>query len=180
ERAVSARRFTTNFGVRILFGPQRMGEFHEPSTDAIRALLRQLSRMAEYVVLDLPPDSSAGIEAAVRACDQVSIVLEPEPTCVQAAKMMLELLKSWGTSGSLVSVIISNRSGMTAGANLRDIRNQLNCEVVGVVPFASEACTAALNQGLPLAVYRPDHIAAMTLKEMASRLATSPVIGIRL
>ncbi len=180
ERAVNARLFATSFGIRILFGPQRVEEFHEPSADAVSALLRQLGRMADYVVLDLPPDASPAIEAAVRACDQVSIVLEPEPTCVQAARMMMELLKSWGTTGSLVSVIISNRSGMTAGANLRDIRNQLGCEVVGVVPFASEACTASLNQGLPLAIYRPDNIAAMTLKEMASRLATSPVIGIRL
>lgn len=180
ERAVTARLFATNFGVRILFGPQRVEEFHEPSADAVRALLRQLSRMADYVVLDLPPRAAPGIEAAARACDQVSVVLEPEATCVQAARMMMEVLKTWGVSGSLVSVIISNRSGMTSGANLRDIRNQLGCEVVGVVPFASEACTASLNQGLPLAVYRPDNIAAMTLKEMASRLAVSPVIGIRL
>lgn len=180
ERAVNARLFTTSFGVRILFGPQRAEEFHEPSADSVRALLRQLGRMADYVVLDLPPAASPAIEAAVRACDQVSIVLEPEATCVQATRVMMELLKTWGTTGSLVSVIISNRSGMTSGANLREIKNQLGCEVVGVVPFASEACTASLNQGLPLAVYRPDNIAAMTLKEMASRLATSPVIGIRL
>lgn len=180
ERAVNARLFTTSFGVRILFGPQRAEEFHEPSADAVGALLRQLGRMADYVVLDLPPDASPAIEAAVRACDQVSIVLEPETTCVQATRVMMELFKTWGTTGSLVSVIISNRSGMTSGANLREIKNQLGCEVVGVVPFASEACMASLNQGLPLAVYRPDNIAAMTLKEMAARLATSPVIGIRL
>lgn len=180
ERAVNARLFTTNFGVRILFGPQRTEEFHEPSADAVRTVVRQLGRMADYVVLDLPPSASPAIEAAVRACDQVSIVLEPETTCVQATKVLMELFKTWGTTGSLVSVIISNRSGMTSGANLREIKNQLGCEVVGVVPFASEACTASLNQGLPLAVYRPDNIAAMTLKEMASRLATSPVIGIRL
>ncbi|MGC8781621.1 MAG: response regulator [Anaerolineae bacterium] len=180
ERAINARLFATNFGVRILFGPQRVEEFHEPSADTIRALLRQLSRMADYVVLDLPPDASPAVEAAVRACDQVSIVLEPETTCIQAARMMMELLKSWGTSGSLVSVIISNRSGMTVGTNLRDIRNQLGCEVVGVVPFASEAYAASLNQGVPLAIYRPDNIAAMTLKEMASRLTATPLIGIRL
>jgi MinD-like ATPase involved in chromosome partitioning or flagellar assembly len=108
------------------------------------------------------------------------VVLEPDPTGIQAAKVTLDLLKSWGTSGSLVSAIISNRSGMTSGANLRDVRAQLGCEIIGVVPFASEACTAALGQGVPLTVYRADNIASMTLKEMTSRLVAGTLVGIRL
>jgi Flp pilus assembly CpaE family ATPase len=80
----------------------------------------------------------------------------------------------------LVSATVSNRSGMTSGANLREIRAQLGCEIIGVVPFASEACTAALAQGVPLAVWRADNIASMTLKEMASRLSASTLVGIRL
>lgn len=180
ERAVNARLFSTGFGAKVLFGPQRIEEFREPSVETIKATLKQLVNMAEYVVLDIQPGASPAIEAQVRACDLVSVILEPEPTCIQAAKVALELLRSWGVSGSLVSAVISNRSGMTTGANLREIRTQIGCEIVGVMPFASEACTAALNQGLPLAIWRADNIASMTLKEMASRLTAGAVVGIRL
>lgn len=180
ERAVNARIFSTSFGVKVLFGPQRIEEFREPSVETIRTTIKQLAAMAEYVVLDIQSGSSPAIETTLRACDLVSVVLEPEPTCIQAARVALELLRAWGISGNLVSAVVSNRSGMTTGANLREIRTQLGCEIVGVVPFASEAYTAALTQGVPLAVWRPDNIAAMTLKEMAARLTATTLIGIRL
>ncbi len=179
ERAINAHLFSTSFGVKVLFGPQQPSEFRELNPETVRAIIRQLANISEYVILDLPPGVSPVIEAALRACDLVSVVLEPDPTGVQAAKVALDLLRTWGISGSLVSAVVSNRSGMTTGANLRDIRAQIGCEIIGVVPYASEACTAALNQGVPLAVWRADHIAAMTMKEMVSRLTASTLIGIR-
>jgi DNA-binding response OmpR family regulator len=180
ERAVNARLFSTGFGVKILFGPQRVDEFREPTVESVKATIRQFTNMAEYVVLDIQPGASPAIEAAIRACDLVTVILEPDVTSVQAAKVSLDLLRSWGVSGSLVSATVSNRSGMTSGTNLREIKSQLGCEIIGVVPFASEACTAALSQGVPLAIWRADNIASMTLKEMASRLSASALVGIRL
>ncbi len=180
ERSTNAHLFNSSFGVKILFGPQQPPEFHELNPEVVRAVLNQLVTMTEYVILDLPTGVSPATEVALRACDLVSVILEPDPTGVQAAKVALDLLRSWGISGNLVSAVISNRSGMTTGANLREIRTQLGCEIVGVVPYASEVCMAALNQGVPLAVWRADHIAAMTLKEMVSRLTASALIGIRL
>lgn len=180
ERAVNARLFSTAFGIKVLFGPQRIEEFREPTAESVKTTIRQLGNMAEYVVLDIQPGASSAVEAAVRACDLVSVVLEPDVTCVQAARIALDLLRSWGISGSLVSAIISNRSGMTTSTNLREIRSQLGCEIIGVMPFASEACTAALGQGAPLAVWRADNIASMTLKEMAARLTANTLVGIRL
>jgi len=180
ERTVNARLFTAGFGVKILFGPQRIEEFREPIAESVKATIRQCTNLAEYVVLDIASGASPAIESAIRACDLVSVVLEPDVTSVQAAKMTLELLRSWGVSGSLVSATVSNRSGMTTGANLREIKAQLGCEIIGVVPFASEACTAALSQGVPLAVWRADNIASMTLKEMTSRLSANALVGIRL
>ncbi len=180
ERAVNARLFSTGFGVKILFGPQRVDEFREPTVESVKATIRQFTSMTEYVVLDIQPGASSAIEAAIRACDLVSVILEPDLTSIQAAKVTLDLLRSWGVSGSLVSATVSNRSGMTSGTNLREIKSQLGCEIIGVVPFASEACTAALSQGVPLAVWRADNIASMTLKEMTSRLAANALVGIRL
>jgi DNA-binding response OmpR family regulator len=180
ERAVNARLFSTGFGVKIMFGPQRVDEFREPTIESVKATIRQFTNLAEYVVLDIQPGASPVTEAAVRACDLVTVILEPDITGVQAARVALDLLRSWGMSGSLVSATVSNRSGMTSGVNLREIKSQLGCEIIGVVPFASEACTAALSQGVPLAVWRADNIAAMTLKEMTSRLAANTLVGIRL
>jgi len=180
ERAVNARLFSTGFGVKIMFGPQRVDEFREPTVESVKATIRQFTSMTEYVVLDIQPGASSAIEAAIRACDLVSVILEPDLTSIQAAKVTLDLLRSWGVSGSLVSATVSNRSGMTSGTNLREIKSQLGCEIIGVVPFASEACTAALSQGVPLAVWRADNIASMTLKEMTSRLAANALVGIRL
>jgi pilus assembly protein CpaE len=179
ERELGARLFAATVGMRVLFGPQRVEEFRELDAPHAEAIVRQATLMADYVVVDLPPLPTETHRVLADLCDIFAVVLEGEPSCVNAAKMVLHLLRSWDLVGNRAVAVVTNRSGFTTAISLPDIRAQLGCEIVGVMPFAGEACLAAAGQGVPLALFRPDNIAASTLRDMVGRLTADTMVGIR-
>ena len=130
--------------------------------------------------MDLPPYTGEAAAAAVRACQVIGLVIEPDATCVEAARVTLDLLRSLGLGGNTVGAIVVNRSGLTTGLAARDIRAQLGCEIFGAIPRAAEACLAAQERGGTLVSLRSEHMAAAALTEMAGRLAVEPVVGMRI
>ncbi len=180
ERALNARLFSTPAGMKVLFGPQKLTDYRELSGPWVEALLRRAALMADYVVLDLPCCPSAANQAAARACDLVALVLESESSCINAAKASLGLLSSWGVVGNLVGAVIVNRGASAMAVSLREIKGELGCEILGVMPAAGDACIAAVNSGVPLPLSSPNHMATSTLVEMTNRLMTDATVGIRL
>ena len=171
ERKLNARLYSPRTGLRILFGPQKVEEFQELDADWAAAIVRQVSAMADFIVIDLPPIPSAASRAALSLADVVALVLEPELGCLTAARVTIELLVSWGISKELIGAVVSRRAATTMSTPPRDIKKRLGCEILGVVTPAVEACLAAQEQGTPLVLYKPDSMASITLTEMANRLA---------
>ena len=180
ERELSKRLFSSPFGVRVLFGPQKAHEFKQIEPDQAEAMIEGLAGMADYTVIDLPCYASSANKAAIRRCDFVALVVAPEMTCVMSGKVTLELLRSWDVSGGLVGAIVVNRMIAARAMKLREIKSGLGCEIVGVVPPAAETCIAAQERGVPLVIYQPNSTAAVNLAEMTNRLVAGEVIAVRL
>jgi MinD-like ATPase involved in chromosome partitioning or flagellar assembly len=142
-------------------------------------MIKGLAGMADYVIVDLPRHLSSANQVAIRHCDFIALVVVPEPDCVMSGKVTLELLRSWGVSGGLVGAVVVNRTLLAKAMKLPEIRSGLGCEIVGVVPPAAEACVAAQERGLPLALYQPNSTAVVNLTEIANRLAAGEVMTVR-
>ncbi len=179
ERTLSKSLVKLSPGLRALFGPQKAAEFQDIEPAQGEAVINGLGRMADYVVVDLPCCPHGAVQAAARLCGVMVLVVEREPTCVMAGKIALDLLKSWGVHG-VAGALIVNRAVVPVPMSLPEIRSGLGCELVGVVPPAAEACMAAQRQGLPLVLYQPDNMAAVSLTEIANRLAADKIAVLRL
>ena len=173
EQALSSALARTAFGPRVLFGPQRVEEFQEIAAEQAEAVIRGLASMADYLVIDLPCHPCAASQAAMRQCDLVLLVLEPEPTSVMSGKTTMAWLRSLGLSGGLVGAMVVIRSRLHI--SLSEIKAELGCDVIGVMPPAAEECVAAARLGRPLVHYRPDHMATRSLIQMAGRLAADRI-----
>jgi Flp pilus assembly CpaE family ATPase len=179
ERELSTRLFSSRFGLRVLFGPQKVDEFREIEPDQAEAVIKGLAGMADYVIVDLPRHLSSANQVVIRHCDFIALVVVPEPACVMSGKVTLELLRSWGVSGGLVGAVVVNRTLLAKAMKLPEIRSRLGCEIIGIVPPAAEACVAAQERGVPLALHQPHSTAAVNLTEIANRLAAGEVMTMR-
>jgi DNA-binding response OmpR family regulator len=173
ERELNIRLTNHSTGLRILFGPQKVDQYREIRPDQAEAVVTGLIRIADYTIVDLPCCPSSASQAALRRCNFAVLVVEPEPSCVQAAKVTLELLKSWGVSGGLVGSVIVNRTASAMPMKFDEIASQLDCRVIGVVQLATEACLSAQKRGVPLVASQPDNPASANLTELADKLSSS-------
>jgi Flp pilus assembly CpaE family ATPase len=90
----------------------------------------------------------------------------------------VQLLESWGLSRALVGVVTVNRGLWGTPLGPREIRAEVGCEVVGMIPPGAEAVRSAVQTGLPLILSRPESNTAAALNELASRLILNPVPAI--
>lgn len=167
-------------GLRILFGPQQAREFKDIEPEQAAAIVNGLSRTADFVILDLPNQPSPATQAVAPLCDFVAVVTEREPAAVASGKAIVELLQSWGVGANLVGAIILNRTEFTIPMEFAEIESTMNCPIVGLVPWAANACLQALREGTPLVTSQLDNYPAHCLVEIAGKIAANKLVGMKL
>lgn len=174
-RELRLRLVTHVTGLQVLFGTNLVEMFKTIEPDQAEAVIKGVASLADTVVLDLPNLPSSANRAATRLCHFVTLVVGQEPDALISAQVKLELLKSWGVHGSMVGIVIVNRAPAAGSITLSEIRSQFDCEIVGVVPPAIDACIVAQRQGVPLVVSQPKGATAVSLTEITQKLKT--IIG---
>jgi DNA-binding response OmpR family regulator len=180
ERELALRLANHPSGLRLLLGPQHVAQYRELRPEQAEAVLDGLRRLADYVVVDLPAYPSPANQAAARRCDVVTVVLEPIPSCVKAAQITLDLLKTWGVGGGLVQSVVVNRVSWTTPMSAEEITEQLGSEIVGSIPPAAEACFLAEKTSVPLVAALPESVASVNLRGLAARLAPELAVGMEI
>jgi len=170
RKELATRLYKLTPNLKLLFGPQKLSEFEQIQPEQAKTIIRVLSQMSRYTIVDLPNYPFGVGPAIIQHFDFVSLVLEPDPMCVQAAKPILKLVRAWGPSDSLMGAIVVNRVPPTIPVALADIQSELGCNILGVVPHAAELFITARRLGKPIVLYQPSSIAAASLAEIATKL----------
>ena len=166
-------------GALVLPGPQRPEEYGELSRAHAQAIVRAALETADQVVLDLPPFPSEANRAAVEVCRNVVVVTEWEESSLDAARAVVELLRFWNVDSEAIGALVVNRSPLGTNTSVAEIGTRLGCPVWGVMPPAADACADALRVGMPLAVHRPQAMAATSLFEAVRKIGAAPGNGFR-
>lgn len=167
---VEDRLLRTPFGLGVLFGPQEAREEVELAPEHVAAVVDSLGELAEYVVLDIPAFPCSGAREALRHAWRVFLCLEPEPSCLRAARVAVDVLRTIGVVGQLVGAIAINRAALPTAPNVEEMSELIDIDVLGVLPPAAEACAASERSGIPLVLAQPDNVYTMALAELADRI----------
>lgn len=161
---------TDHSGLEILFGPSKSSDRLTMDPAWVEDVVAQLSDMAEFVVLDLPTDLDEAAEAALMACELVTLVTRPEPDSLAAAKRKLNVMRSWGIGGGMLEAVIVNHVPLAVGVSVDEIGDRLECEIAAVIPPAADAFAVAQRRGRPLLLAQPKHAAVTRLTQLAEKL----------
>jgi MinD-like ATPase involved in chromosome partitioning or flagellar assembly/CheY-like chemotaxis protein len=163
------------FGIKAAFASRQAADFREIQPEQVKAILSTASRMADYVIVDLPSEPCQVTQAAVNNCDGTAMVVVREPACLKAGKSTTELLALWGVAEKslLAVVVVKDAEGFISP---EELASRLGCAIAGVIPPAAELCAASLKAGTPLCVLDPESIAAGNFTRLVERLAGSAVL----
>jgi len=129
--------------------------------------------MADYVILDLPCYPSEANQAAIRRCDLVALIVEPESTALASGIIAVDQIKSWGVYGNRLGIIVVNRSPLANPIKLDQFKTAMGYEVIGVIPTAAEALIASQHTGLPIIFFQPNSNISKAYIEITKRISAS-------
>jgi DNA-binding response OmpR family regulator len=155
-------------GLRLLAAPQAaaggsMTEAH------LAAVLDVLSSEAEFLILDLPGVTAAGVRYVLGRADQVLLVTEPEASSVACAQADMAALKAWGVLDRMNPVIVS-RSRSTMLFKSGEVEAQLGMPAIRTIPPAPEAFHELARSGMPIVTGKPGELAAGALVDLTKWL----------
>lgn len=139
--------------VRVLLAPASP-EFADLVTAAsLRAILRELSRNFDFVVVDSPAHLEERILEVMEVADQILVVSSFNITAVKDTKVTLKLLHSLGIERDRVAVIL-NQTQAKAAFPRQEIETSLKLEVLAHLPF-DPRIDDTIDNGRPMVVSEP-------------------------
>ena len=172
EENVAARLCKGLSGTQVLFGPQQSDMHQEIDPEQAASVVRLLSTMADYVILDFPSQFSLATQAAIGLCSSVVVVTERELGSVICGKTALKQLQALGVGGDNVWAVVVNRTEFPKPLELSEIQMQLGCGILGVVPLATSAFFDEV-------ISKAEGVNA-SFAEIGNRLTANKVVGMKL
>ena len=139
--------------VRVLLAPASP-EFADLVTAAsLRAILRELSRTYDYIVVDAPAHLEERVLEVMEVADQVLVVTSFNITAVKDAKVTLKLLQSLAIEQERVAVVL-NQTHPKVNFLREEIEKSLKVRVLALLPY-DPRMDDAIDQGRPMVVTEP-------------------------
>ncbi|MCR4745390.1 MAG: septum site-determining protein MinD [Lachnospiraceae bacterium] len=120
--------------------------------DQMRALVEELRKDFDYIILDCPAGIEQGFMNAIAGADRSLIVTTPEVSAVRDADRIIGLLEANNVRDNRLIVNRLNIDMMKHGNMMSadDVVEVLSIDLIGVVPY-DEKIVVATNTGTPLA-----------------------------
>lgn len=175
ERRLDAFLARHHTGLRVLLGPTRSTNPEWPVTPAVlREVLRELDLSgASVVIVDVAPEMNSVTVAALRAADDIYVVVVPTATGIHDAYRTTEQLRRLGLRHRLGYVVNRADGRVDVGVAMTDLGGQL----VAAIP-EDPALVDAENTHCP-AVLTGSSAAAFELRRFAGLCAPTAYAAAR-
>ncbi len=158
-------------GAFVLPAPARMGEWLHVNAPDLQDLVSYASEMFDYVLVDTPGAYNDAVAAGLEIADHALVVSSLELTSAKNTSLLMQALRAEGYREDRAQ-IIANHTVRDTGFAAIDLSEMLE-RPVWEVPFDPQMRRSTQN-GTPITGARPDAPASLSLRALASRLATEP------
>jgi pilus assembly protein CpaE len=170
--SVSKELIQTNFGIKILSSSNKTENIeYAAATPQLEQVIDSISNLASLVILDIGTSFHPGFNAILNKCDELIMVVEPQPVPVKRSKLLAsELhLKGFGSVKTMSTVLV-NRTRSDIVLNISQVEQILGYPAVMGFPPVAEQAYRASERAIPLISVQPDGIIAMQFNTLASQI----------
>jgi pilus assembly protein CpaE len=170
--AVSKELIQTNFGIKVLSASNQMEKVESAAaTPQLERVIDELAKLAALVILDIGTSFHPGFNAILNKCNELIMVVEPQPVPIKRSKLLAsELhLKGFGSLKTMSTVTV-NRTRSDIVLNISQVEQILGYPAVMGFPPVVEQAYRAADRAVPLVTIQPDGIIAMQFTTLASQI----------
>lgn len=158
--------------LRVLSAPRKTGDSGSLGEAHATKLIRGLKACAEAVVLDLSLSEREALRAAAFEVDQLVLVAERTPFCMNVAREVAAELFAWGVSRNAMCCLIVNRSPVGVPPPIEELESQLEISVLGYLPPDPDVCVKSETLRKPIVTIQPDGLITQSLEAVVRSLET--------
>jgi pilus assembly protein CpaE len=161
-------------GLKLLLGSYKPSDVALDSAAEQMALtVRELARIAPFVVLDLGVGLGPGALRVLKQCTRVIIVAESDPHSMPLTKALIDDVKDQGVAKEKLIIVLVNRVRTDMAMSAPDVQKQLGTVVDAVFTPAPELAFQAARAGQPMISIDAQSFTAQQAKKVAA-LVTEP------
>lgn len=154
---VQAALATYDGGLRLLLSSYMPSESRlMGAADQFAAVIRQLSYLGKYIVLDLGSTLTPSNQKVIDLCSQLIIVTEPVESSVIQTKALLDELSMQVLGLGNIHVVLVNRIRSETNMSTRAVQDRIGRAVSAMISPAPEVAASASSQQIPMIAVQKD------------------------
>lgn len=146
-------------GLDILSSSEQFDRPNAQDAPAIEELLRVLSRIYDFIVIDAGNVINATVASALYAADTIFLVTNPDVPSIRNAQRLVERVRQLGAGGERIKILL-NRASDQHLIQPKQIETALGYGIHHTFGSDYRTVSTALNSGVPLTTTNHSEIAA--------------------
>jgi pilus assembly protein CpaE len=154
--------------VKVLLSPPNPQTGELVTSDHLRAILEQLRKDFDYVIVDTQSSFQDRALAALDMADRIVTLMTLEMTCIKNIKLFLEVAELLEYPPEKLMLVLNKADGRL-GIRVENVEESIQHKVALQIANAGNEMTLAINQGVPL-VLEKRHQASKDIYNLAHML----------
>lgn len=154
-------------GLKLLLASDRPRDMHLINQTAnYETLVKKLSGLARFVVLDLGVGIQPFAEKILPLCNEVLIILEGNPNTIIHTKALIDDIVSLGLTRKNIRVVLNNRIRSDTQLPSSQVQAKLEHEILSTLTPAPELFVQATRMQTPAILCQPDSLTARQITKL--------------
>jgi Flp pilus assembly CpaE family ATPase len=158
---------THTSGLKLLLASDRPRDMHLVNQTAnYETLVKKLSGLARFVVLDLGVGIQPFAEKILPLCNEVLVILEGVPNTITHTKALIDDIAALGLPKKNIKVVLNNRIRSETQLPSSQVQAQLEHEILSTLTPAPELFVQATRMQTPAILCQPDSLTARQVTKL--------------
>lgn len=140
------------------------------AADKFEAIARHLAYLGNFVVIDLGPGLPPITEKTLPICNELIVLLEPNPFTVTRTQLLMDDLIARGFGEGRLNVVLYNRQRSELQLSLSMVQQQFKYSIAVVFTPAPELVYQAAKGNVPLVIQHPDNLTTQQFFKLADTI----------
>ena len=158
--------------VKVLLAPPNPQTGELVTSDHLRAILEQLRKEYDYVVVDTQSSFQDRALAVLDIADRIVTLMTLEMPCIKNIKLFLEVAELLEYPAEKILLVL-NKADSRLGIRVENVEENIQHKVAMQIGNAAHEMTLSINQGVPLVIEKRGHQTAKDIFALASLLSNA-------
>lgn len=158
--------------VKVLLAPPNPQTGELVTADHLRAILEQLRKEYDYVVVDTQSSFQDRALAVLDLADRIITLMTLEMPCIKNIKLFLEVAELLEYPKEKILLVL-NRADSRMGIRVENVEESIQHKVALQIGNAAHEMALSINQGVPLVIEKRGHQTSKDIFALANLLSNA-------